>query len=301
MPFIVCLLFLLLLFLYWIYLRRREKTIRKIRRMTALQKSALLNRLCMPLGYQYHPTQDIFTSILPVEGSFPSPIWQRSFGYTEGFDLAAPRLNMVFDREKVYFDYGGRTWLIEFWKGQYGITVGGEIGIYHADRIVPRDQLDTAGFACAADAEMLPLGLELFYGNELLAHVESPHFWLAAFSLGRFARPADLTLQVFLVFPEYAMQEAFSSALRQNGCAPEAGDGVCRGTLARFTLDIPHTPPAGSSLSRRLGLYRCFLLTGLFRWITRPLESGADRLLLLYEQLPSVFRRSLRPRRFSRR
>ena len=42
----------------------------------------------------------------------------------------APRFQMVFDALPVYFDYQKKTWLIEFWKGQYGINTGAEIGIY---------------------------------------------------------------------------------------------------------------------------------------------------------------------------
>ena len=41
---------------------------------------------------------------------------------------------MIMDCEPVEFSYGGKRWLIELWKGQYGITTGGEIGIYNTKR-----------------------------------------------------------------------------------------------------------------------------------------------------------------------
>ena len=39
---------------------------------------------------------------------------------------------MIIDAYPVYFDYQDKTWMIEFWRGQYGINTGAEIGVYHA-------------------------------------------------------------------------------------------------------------------------------------------------------------------------
>lgn len=41
---------------------------------------------------------------------------------------------MKIDCEPIYFQYDGRRWLIEFWKGQYGITTGAEVGVYVTDK-----------------------------------------------------------------------------------------------------------------------------------------------------------------------
>ena len=35
-------------------------------------------------------------------------------------------VGMVFETLPVYFDYAGKTWLIQIWKGQYGICTGCE-------------------------------------------------------------------------------------------------------------------------------------------------------------------------------
>ena len=73
--------------------------------------------------------------------------------------LMAPRFQMVFDSLPVYFNYRGRTWLIEFWKGQYGINAGGEIGIYHCDRLLSESEYRNAHFKAAGEEEMLPCTL----------------------------------------------------------------------------------------------------------------------------------------------
>ena len=50
--------------------------------------------------------------------------------------------NMIFDCEPVTFSYAGKRWLIELWKGQYGITTGAEIGVYNTER----EDIDTDKF-----------------------------------------------------------------------------------------------------------------------------------------------------------
>ncbi len=61
---------------------------------------------------------------------------------------------MVIDAFPVYFNYEGRTWLVEFWKGQYGINTGGEVGIYHAKGVIPPHAYHTVHFEAVSDAEL---------------------------------------------------------------------------------------------------------------------------------------------------
>ena len=124
--------FLLLLLFFCINLWRRKRIIKKICSMCMLEKCDLLNELIGPFGYSYVSSQDLFTSRIDA--------WQRGFGYCALYDKAALRFNMIFDCLPVYFDYQGKTWLIEFWKGQYGINTGCEIGVYYADRILQDEE-----------------------------------------------------------------------------------------------------------------------------------------------------------------
>jgi hypothetical protein len=55
---------------------------------------------------------------------------QRKAGYCWNYDRAAPIFNMIIDCEPICFKYGGAKWMIELWKGQYGIMTGAEIGVY---------------------------------------------------------------------------------------------------------------------------------------------------------------------------
>lgn len=116
---------LLLLLSVVAFAARKRYAVKKVCTMSPAEKCEALNLLIQPFGYCYDSTQDIISS--------RNDAWQREFGYTTLFDKAAPWFNMVFDCLPVYFDYQDKTWLIEFWKGQYGINIGAEIGIYYAD------------------------------------------------------------------------------------------------------------------------------------------------------------------------
>ena len=58
---------------------------------------------------------------------------QRYFGYAYAYDAAALAMNAIIDCEPIFFDYAGKTWMIELWKGQYGLETGCEIGVYNRD------------------------------------------------------------------------------------------------------------------------------------------------------------------------
>jgi hypothetical protein len=71
--------------------------------------------------------------------------FQKNFGYFKGFDNVAPF--DIDDNPHYYVDKAHRkTWLVEYWKGNYWGTVGGEIGVYVYDKIVPKDQWESTWY-----------------------------------------------------------------------------------------------------------------------------------------------------------
>ena len=135
--------------------------------------------------------------------------WQREFGYHAAFDRSAPHFHMIFDCEPVYFDYLGETWLIEFWKGQYGINTGGEIGVYHAGRLLESNERENAHFQSVSDDQMLPLSMELTEGGRRIFSICGRHWWLTGFDVGRFSRPEELEMKISVTCPDREMAEAF--------------------------------------------------------------------------------------------
>ena len=104
------LLVITVVYLIW----RREKCKRIVRNMDEEEKCRKLNELAEPFGFSYDPGQEVFVGRVDA--------WQRREGYERLFDKLATKFNMVMDAFPIYFDYQDRTWLIEFWKGQYGIN-----------------------------------------------------------------------------------------------------------------------------------------------------------------------------------
>lgn len=138
--------------------------------------------------------------------------WQRNFGFSILYDLFSdfgPLFNYITRRYK--FEYGGRDWMIQIWKGNYGqITNGAEVGIY------TREKGDTGLFyACASDEDMMKMGFDLYHGDELLfSRRPTVHWWLNGFKMSRVLYlPEDLTLDFTMEFPNAELLKAFTDAV----------------------------------------------------------------------------------------
>lgn len=281
------------LFLFLFPLRKR-KILCKIYSMSYPCKCFLLNELVEPFGYSYDPDQDIFTNTKDA--------WQKSFGYRSLYDNLAPFFGMVFDCQPVYFDYEGRTWRIEFWKGQYGINTGAEIGVYHADTIIPPSERDRAYFASASEEESPEMILKLYHRGRRIGIENGREWWLTIFSLGRFSRPEDLSLRISIRFPDFEMRNAFVDALYEAGY-PVDSLHLCM-CVTEVSLSFCSVQRRMSVLKR---LHRCYvqwknrLFCRLYCFVTRPFDCTEDKLLYLYYYLPFAFRHMLRCRRYRRR
>ncbi len=169
-------------------------------------------------GFKYDSEQDIFYSEINA--------WQREYGYCKLYDESAASFNMVIDCEPVIFKYGGKTWLIELWKGQYGMTGGGEIGIYASSRLmIPGDipaefwdsRYDYAFFDKISDDEMLPMEYTLYQNGEAVFNRDQTHWWLTGFKMGRYSPPDTLTMNARITIADDGMRNAFTAALKELG------------------------------------------------------------------------------------
>ena len=162
-------LFLCILFFPFNYCRKK-KIIHRICAMNTCEKIEKLNEILEPFGFSYESSQEIITS--------RQDAWQRQFGYCSLYDKTAPKFGMVFHCEPIYFSYQERTWMIEFWKGQYGINLGCEVGIYCSDTILSPEQYEHTLFHSVPDSQMLPISLSLYHKGSLLFHTSHKHWWL---------------------------------------------------------------------------------------------------------------------------
>lgn len=289
--------FLLLIVLcLGLFFWRRHRAMKKIRCMTCCEKQRLLDTILEPFGYFYESKQDLVST--------RNDAWQRQAGYTALFDKAALSFHMVFDALPVYFDYQGRTWLIEIWKGQYGINAGAEVGVYYADRLLEPEEYTTARFQAAADNDRLPVTFSLFRKETLLATMSGNTWWLTAFMVGMYIDPAQLSMEITIRFPSLEMQRRFLEALsrlhqenktlRYACCCQGLGVHIC------YSCGCPASPicPERITRLRRLRIRWTQLCNRffcrLYCRITRPFTCTLDRILYLYELLPFILRRILR-------
>lgn len=288
---------LILIFFFCLNSWRKKKIICKVKSLCMNEKCELLDEIISPFGYSYLPAQNIFTSRVDA--------WQKEFGYCALYDDTAPFLSMNFDCLPVYFNYRNRTWLIELWKGQYGINTGCEIGVYHADRILNENELRHTLFKSVEPEEMPDMCLTLFrkaQGRSVLAQVCGKHWWLTAFRMGCFSNPADLRLQASVTFPTHEMAEAFLRGLLNAGY--NRAEIQLRGCTVSFTFANAESEQRRGWFLRlwvRISQWANCTWCKIYLRITRPFHQTVDRILYLYYYLPFAFRKMLRLKRFKKR
>lgn len=269
---------------------RKRWALKKVCSLSSKEKCELLSSLIAPFGYCYDDRGDIISS--------RNDAWQRQMGYTALFDRAAASFHMVFDYLPVYFDYQDRTWLIEFWKGQYGINTGAEIGVYYADRLLAPDELPTTLFQAVDDSDMLPMSFCLFQNQNALAKISKRTWWLTAFCMGRFSEPSKLHMNASLEFLDRDMAHCFYHSLLETGidlrdvrlCGREIQLCFCDGIKRHYNFF--------AKLQRKWAQFWNRLYCRVYLKITAPFCRTEDRLLYLYFLLPFAFRKMLTPRRY---
>jgi hypothetical protein len=200
-------------------------------------------------GFQYDPAQGIIYSRMDA--------LQRHFGYAYGYDVAALGMSAVLDCEPIFFDYAGKHWMIELWKGQYGLESGCEVGVYTRpigstglgyallDATVGRRPGDSVAshnlfYDCAADADMLTLSATLHRnGHVLFTRGPETHWWLTGFRWGVLSDPGQLSVDVAITLKDSEMRDAFMAAIAGR---PYPNLKV-KGTTVSFTFDKPHAVP----------------------------------------------------------
>ena len=196
-------------------------------------------------GFEYLPDEDIM-------GSTMNNV-QRHGGYCKLYDETAYVISSIIDSEPIYFRYDGYEWMIELWKGQYGIETGCEIGIYYREQDKPlsiaEKTLMGKLYSCVPDERMLDLRFSLKKGDEeLFIRDWKRHWWLTGFHWGLLSEPEQLTMKVGIRFPNREMEQAFvHDGLESIGYSYAEKDDCC----VEFCFGKPLTPqPAARDRKR---------------------------------------------------
>jgi hypothetical protein len=152
-------------------------------------------------GFEYDEKQGIYySSVNP---------WQKGFGFNIVYDMAAPLAGMNYATERIYFRYDNKDWMIQIWKGQYGMTAGAEIGVYNkTDKIMQYD--------CVSEEEFLEMSFVLYnQGEEMFHRGPEKHWWLTGFKVLNVGVPILLDMDMTIKFPTKSMADAFESGLKK--------------------------------------------------------------------------------------
>lgn len=160
-------------------------------------------------GFAWDRRQGIWYSLM-------NPI-QRKFGYCDLYDTLAPLAGIFISHKKMPFSYGGKQWMVWLWKGQYGITIGAEIGLYVYSKTFSANVLgkkySQKWYRCAYDSERIKMSFTLYKnGRKMFNRPYQNHWWLTGFKPGIKKWWENLSMNITLGFHNTSMARAFCSA-----------------------------------------------------------------------------------------
>lgn len=162
------------------------------------------NNGLMGIGFDYDVKN--YTVTTPVN------VWMRDMGYSVFYDIFGNLGFMYTDTVRVRFEHGGKHWMFQFWKGNYGFGLmnGTELGIYNkTDKYAIK-------YDCASDEEMLVMSTVLRTDEEIIIERdEMRHWWMCGFRFGPGVSPDDLTMESTIQFENEEMMNSFLEAAKE--------------------------------------------------------------------------------------
>ena len=168
------------------------------------------------LGFKWDEEDECFCSAHDA--------WQREFGYNKYYDFLAQMIVCFIDTVRIKFNYEGRDWMVQLWKGQYGLVLmGAEVGIYY------KDENETAEhYTCADNENLFKMGYTCFsYDEVLFTRTYRESWWLTGFVPGKLDKFADrfqLALKLRITLRDKGMKNAFVKALSNPSCGFRKGN-----------------------------------------------------------------------------
>ena len=153
--------------------------------------------------------------------------WQGNYGFMKAYDLVAPYVLMEYDYVRVYFTYEGKDWMLQLWKGQYGLAFyGAEFGTYNKSASDEEDSIMTTYKAAQGDDRPY-VQTSVYHDPSLTGNYSriftTPYeqtWWSTGFKNGHLTRqePAsELRQNGVVTFRNEELAELFASGLKKCG------------------------------------------------------------------------------------
>ena len=171
------------------------------------------------LSYQYSYVDDYYYTN-------DKDAWQYNFGFGKIYDFVSPYILLEYDYIRVFFTYENKDWMLQMWKGQYGLVFyGGEVGIYnkeHSDEGIN----EWTFFNCPAEEDWINMEMTLWHEdtngnwNREFTREYDKYWWCTGFKNGhlRQEEPADeLRLTGRMTFKNAEMTKLVADGLAECG------------------------------------------------------------------------------------
>ncbi len=176
------------------------------------------------LGYRYNYDGDYFYTD-------DNKCWQSNYGFLNAFDIVCPYILLEYDYVRMHFNYGGKSWMIQLWKGQYGMVFyGSEIGVYYRDKQIEDNEDITAWthYKCATPMQYRPnMEMTLYWdekgdGNYQYQFTRpwDKYWWCTGFKPGHLRQTepaAELRMVSTIELPDEGMADIFGNQLEKCG------------------------------------------------------------------------------------
>lgn len=259
--------------LFIAFLFKRRWVIRRVKCTSDSEKLCYINQILDPFGFEFDVNQDIVIS--------KNDCWQRDFGYTNFYDYKAPFFCMVLNSLPIDFTYDDKEYRIEFWKGQYGLTTGAEIGVYI------KDSKHSKIYRAATDEERLNMQFSLVKNCKLFSRCDKS-WWLTGFDIGVFSKPKKLKMSVCICFDEEDMMCAFVEALIKAGYASSDID-ICDNMVCfDYCCSNNYKPNWRYRIIKIIAQICNFINCKLYLCFTRFFNRTLDRLTYVMFMMPCL-------------
>lgn len=287
MVYVTVVIFLLILMAVSYGMGRKIYAAYKVNELSYKEKRNRINKVAGTLGFALNERDDYFYSIHDA--------WQKGMGYCTLYDKMAPALRMLIDCEPVYFEYADKIYLVETWKGQYGIATGAEVGIYEASK---REVADAGGvektlFYAVDEKTGFYIYFDLYRkGKPFIKRLEK-HWWLTAFKVGMCSKSRELQMHVEILFPNQLMSNAYYHALLETGYSKDSL--TYYQNVVAYDFDVPKTEQFKIWRIRKWWVsYRNLANAKRYLKYTREYNNETDRLTYLSYRYPILFRMILK-------
>ena len=235
-------------------------------------------------GFDYDSEQEIFYSIIDA--------WQHDYGYCRVYDELSAPLSMIFDCEPIYFNYNNKRWLIEFWKGQYGICTGVEVGVYASEKTIYNEIVDNENvfYDKISAEEFLDISFVVRKNGEVIFKRKDKHWWLTGFILGEFSKPDELSADINITLINEEMRDAFIQGLNYAGYSNE--EIKIKENSVEILFDKPKTKQPYTSIKslnymmQRRNKYLC----NVYNNIARQYKNYDEKINAVKKQSPLLYR-----------